>query len=98
MSPAAVQQQAIIQNDTPAAAAPVENSVDTIQADVSAPEVYEDDQQFGKKIQFALKLWKLINCSSLKDALDNDISQTNVKDDVAAAKPVADDGNTLLKT
>lgn len=44
VSPAAVQQQAI-QEDAPAA---VENAVDTIQADAATPEVYEDDQQFGK--------------------------------------------------
>lgn len=44
MSPAAVQQQAI-QEDAPAA---VESAVDTVQADVATPEVYEDDQQFGR--------------------------------------------------
>lgn len=47
VSPAAVQQQAIIQEDAPAAAA--DTVVDTIQADAATPEVYEDEQQFGKQ-------------------------------------------------
>lgn len=45
VSPSVVQQQAI-QEDAPAQA---EAAVDTIQADATAPEVYEDEQQFGKK-------------------------------------------------
>lgn len=45
VSPAAVQQQAI-QEEAPVQADTV---VDTIQADAATPEVYEDEQQFGKR-------------------------------------------------